>query len=147
MPCHELEKATTSCPPVTSFASRRAASLDSAPVVSSSTFSSGSGSEAASRSASSSTGRLSMPLNRWSSRPTWSRTVATTSGWEWPRIALICPEVKSSRRRPDSVVTQLPSAEAITSGVKLPEPRYRMRSRSRSTTSSLAGRTAQVQHR
>ncbi len=46
------------------------------------------------------TGRLSMPLKRWSRVPTCSRTVATISGWECPRIALICPEVKSSSSPP-----------------------------------------------
>ena len=67
MPCHDRANDTISCLPVTSLAMRIAASFDSAPVVSSSTFSSGSGSECANRSASSTTGRLSMPLNRWSS--------------------------------------------------------------------------------
>ena len=64
MPCHERAKDTISCLPVTSLAIRIAASFDSAPVLSSSTLSSGSGSESASRSASSTTGRLSIPLNR-----------------------------------------------------------------------------------
>src|SRR5690349_11467599 len=41
MPCHDPANDTISCPPVTSFAIRTAASLDSAPVVSSNTFVSG----------------------------------------------------------------------------------------------------------
>ena len=47
-----------------------------------------------------------MPLNRWSSVSTASRTVATTSGWAWPRIALIWPEVKSRMARPALVVDE-----------------------------------------
>jgi hypothetical protein len=46
------------------------------------------------------TGSDSIPLNRWS-RVTIDRcTVSTMAGCEWPRIALICPEVKSSTRQP-----------------------------------------------
>ncbi|MGX1122831.1 hypothetical protein RKD37_008194 [Streptomyces ambofaciens] len=89
MPCQDRAKETTSWRPVTSFAIRTAASLASAPVVSSSAFSSGSGSVPASRRASSTTGRLSMPLCRWSRCATCSRTVETIAGWECPRMALI----------------------------------------------------------
>ena len=77
MPCQDRANDTISCLPVTSLAIRIAASFDSAPVVSSSTFSSGSGSDSASRRARSTTGRDSMPLNRWSRVPTCRRTVAT----------------------------------------------------------------------
>jgi len=103
MPCHDRLKETTSKRPVTSFAIRIAASLASAPVVSSRTFSSGSGSDSASRRDSVTTGRDSMPLNRWSRSATARCTVATISGWEWPRMALICPEVKSRILRPSAV--------------------------------------------
>ena len=95
MPCQDRANETISCLPVTSLAIRMAASFDSAPVVSSSAFSSGSGSVSARRRARSTTGRLSMPLNRWSSLAACRVTVATISGCEWPRIALIWPEVKS----------------------------------------------------
>jgi hypothetical protein len=80
MPCHDRANDTISWRPVTSFAIRTAASLDSAPVVSSSTLASGSGNESAMRRHRSTTGRESIPLNRWSSRPICSRTVATISG-------------------------------------------------------------------
>ena len=89
MPCHDRANATISCPPVTSLAIRIAASFDSAPVVSSNAFSSGAGSDPASRRASSTTGRDSIPLNRWSSVATCFCTVSTIAGCEWPRIALI----------------------------------------------------------
>ena len=46
------------------------------------------------------TGSDSMPLNKWSSVAIERRTVSTMAGCEWPRIALICPDVKSSTRRP-----------------------------------------------
>jgi hypothetical protein len=103
IPCQDRANDTTSCRPVTSLAMRTAASLDSAPVVSSSVLDSGGGSDPASRRHSSTTGRDSIPLNRWSSVPICSRTVATIRGCAWPRIALICPEVKSRIRRPSSV--------------------------------------------
>ena len=68
MPCQLWAKPTTSQPPVAIFASRSAASLDSAPVVSSSTFVSP-GASPPSASARSITGRDSIPEKRWSSRP------------------------------------------------------------------------------
>src|SRR5215472_8357934 len=86
MPCQDLANETISCLPVTSLAIRMAASFDSAPVVSSSAFSSGSGSVSARRRARSTTGRLSMPLNRWSSLAACRVMVATISGCEWPWI-------------------------------------------------------------
>ena len=101
---------------MTSLAIRSAASLDSAPVLSSSVFSSGAGRLSASRRDSSTTGRLSIALNRWSSVPAASRSVDTIAGCECPRIALIWPEVKSSRRRPSDVCSQLPSARSTTTG-------------------------------
>ncbi len=125
MPCHDPASETTSCRPVTSFAIRIAASFDSAPVVSRSTFSSGSGSVPASRRARSTTGRDSIPENRWSSVPTWRRTVSTIAGWLCPRIALICPDVKSRTRRPSAVVTKLPAALSTISGVNGPPYRTR----------------------
>ena len=64
IPCQDRANETISCLPVTSLAIRIAASFDSAPVVSSSTLVSGSGSDPASRRARSTTGRLSIPLNR-----------------------------------------------------------------------------------
>ena len=62
MPCQDRANETISWRPVTSLAIRSAASLDSAPVVSSIAFSSGAGSVSDSRRARSRTGRLSMPL-------------------------------------------------------------------------------------
>ena len=88
MPCQLWANPTTSQPPVTTLASRRAASLDSAPVVSSSTLVSP-GASVPSASARSITGRDSIPENRWSSRPIISVTTSTISGWECPRMALI----------------------------------------------------------
>ena len=72
-----------------------AASFASAPVLSSMVLPSEPGRVAASLPASSRTGALSMPLNRWSSEPTAVETADTMSGWACPRIELICPEVKS----------------------------------------------------
>ena len=72
MPCQLWANPTTSHPPVTILASRSAASLDSAPVVSSSTFDSP-GASPASASARSITGRDSIPEKRWSRRPIISR--------------------------------------------------------------------------
>ncbi len=100
MPCQDWLKLTTSYPPVASLAIFSAASLASAPVVSSRVLARGAGVSSSSLRARSTTGRLSIPLNRWSSVPIDSRTVATTSGCEWPRMALICPDVKSRMARP-----------------------------------------------
>ena len=122
MPCQDRANETISCLPVTSFAIRMAASFDSAPVVSNSAFSSGSGSVPARRRARSTTGRLSMPLNRWSSLAACRVTVATISGCEWPRIALIWPEVKSRIWRPSSVNRKLPAAWSMISRVNAPAP-------------------------
>ena len=72
-----------------------AASLDSAPVVTRSILLRLSGSESASLVASVTTGRDTMPLNRWANDEIESVTVFTMSGWECPRTALICPDVKS----------------------------------------------------
>ena len=72
-----------------------AASLASAPVLSNRVLDSVGGNVAASRSASLMTGRLSMPLNRWSSWATPSLTAATIAGCACPRTALIWPDVKS----------------------------------------------------
>ena len=85
MPCQLWANPTTSQPPVAIFASRNAASLDSAPVVNSSTLFRP-GANPASASARSMTGRDSIPEKRWSSRPIISVTTATISGWECPRI-------------------------------------------------------------
>ena len=63
MPCQLWANPTTSHPPVTILASFRAASLDSAPVVSSSTFDSP-GASPPSASARSITGRDSIPEKR-----------------------------------------------------------------------------------
>ena len=101
MPCQDWAKPTTSQPPVTSLAILIAASFASPPVDSSMTRGRA-GTSAASASARSTTGADSIEENRWSSRPAASRTVATISGWQWPRIALIWPEVKSSTRRPSA---------------------------------------------
>ncbi|GED11837.1 hypothetical protein CCE02nite_38360 [Cellulosimicrobium cellulans] len=102
------------------MAIRIAASFDSAPVVRSRTFSSGSGSVPAIRRARSTTGRESIPEKRWSSVPIWLRTVSTIAGWLCPRIALIWPDVKSRTRRPSAVVTKLPDALSTISGVNGP---------------------------
>ncbi len=102
MPCQDWAKPTTSQPPVTSLAMRSAASLDSAPVLSSRQRSSPGGVASARRVASSTTGRDSMPLNRWSSVWIDSVTTAAISGWEWPSSALIWPEVKSRMPRPSA---------------------------------------------
>src|SRR4051812_28397046 len=77
----------------------------------------------------------------WSSRPICSRTVATMSGWAWPRIALICPEVKSSSSRPSSVNTDVPSARSMINGLKSPRPRQRIRCRSGPVVSSAVAVT------
>ncbi len=61
-----------------------------------------------------------MPLNRWSSVAIERRTVSTMAGWEWPRIALIWPEVKSSTRRPRASWMNDPLAEAATKSENFP---------------------------
>ena len=62
IPCQDRANDTTSWPPVTSLAIRSAASFASAPVDRNRAFSNGAGSVAASRRASSRTGRLTIPL-------------------------------------------------------------------------------------
>ncbi|SKZ69021.1 Uncharacterised protein [Mycobacteroides abscessus subsp. abscessus] len=66
-----------------------AASLDSAPVVNSTVRVRLSGSVVDSREAKSTTGLLSMPLNKWSSVATEFDTASTIAGCEWPSTALI----------------------------------------------------------
>ena len=114
---------TISCLPVTSLAIRIAASFDSAPVVSSSTFSSGSGSDSASRRARSTTGRDSMPLNRWSSVPTCRCTVATIVRVRVPEDRAHLPgrEVEDPPARP-RCRRSCPAARSMISGVKRPAP-------------------------
>ena len=129
MPCQDCAKPTTSHPPVTSLAILIAASFASPPVDSSITLGSA-GTSRASASARSTTGGLSIDENRWSSRPAASRTVATISGWQCPRIALIWPEVKSSTRRPAASNTKLPSARTGANGTKVP-PKCNMCRRAR----------------
>ena len=65
-------------------------------------------------------GRLSMPLNRWSNVAGCRVTVATISGCERPRIALIWPEVKSRIWPPSSVNTKLPAARSMIERVNAP---------------------------
>ena len=138
MPCQLCAKPTTSHPPVTIFAILRAASLDSAPVVSSNTFVRP-GTNEPSTSARSMTGRDSIPEYRWSSRPMRSRTTSTISGCEWPRIALICPLVKSSTRRPDASSTNEPLARSAMNGTQVAPYRTRWRSaRARASVSVIA---------
>ena len=48
------------------------------------------------------TGRESIPENRWSNRSTMVDTTSTITGWACPRIALICPLVKSRTARPEA---------------------------------------------
>ena len=45
-----------------------------------------------------------------------SVTTATISGWECPRIELICPLVKSSTWRPAASSTNAPAARSATNG-------------------------------
>jgi hypothetical protein len=59
-----------------------------------------------------------MPLKRWSSDATADETVATMSGCAWPRMALICPEVKSRIRLPSRSKTCTPEARSMILGVK-----------------------------
>ena len=100
MPCHEPVKPITSKPPVCSLAMRNAASLDSLPVLTRIALSSPAGSSPARRLQSATTGSESMPLNRCSAPAMARRMAASTSGWLWPRVAHICPEVKSRIARP-----------------------------------------------
>ncbi len=66
------------------------------------------------------TGSDSMPLNRWSRVAIDRWTVSTMAGCEWPRIALICPEVKSSTRRPRASLMNDPFALAATKSENFP---------------------------
>ena len=104
MPCHEPAKASTSWPPVSSLASRSAASFASPPVERNIARASGSGSSAISSRASSVTSRERKPLNRCTARSPASRIASRIAGWPWPSVAHIWPEVKSRIRRPSSVV-------------------------------------------
>ena len=55
-------------------------------------------------------------------RATCRATVAVISGWQWPRMALIWPDVKSSSSLPSSVYRHVPAARSMTTGLNEPRP-------------------------
>ena len=79
-----------------------AASTDSEPVERKNDLHSGRGRIAANCVARSTTGGHSSVLFRWSSSEMYWDMVAAISGWPWPRLALIWPDVKSMISRPAS---------------------------------------------
>ena len=54
-------------------------------------------------------------------------TTSTITGWAWPRMALICPLVKSSTARPEASYTYDPAARSATNGRNSPAPLYRIK--------------------
>ena len=106
--------------PLCILASLSANSFASAPVDSGITRIRGSGASSARRSASASTGSDSIRESRWTTVSSASRTAAITRGCRWPRVEQICPEEKSSSRRPSAVSSHMPSARSTTNGANPP---------------------------
>ena len=120
MPCHERANETISWRPVTSLAIRIAASFDSAPVVSSRTFSSGSGSESASG------GQVDDRTAEHAAEQVVEGAAAADGGDDVgvgvaeDRAHLAGGEVEDPR--PSAVNTKLPAAHSMISRVNPPAP-------------------------